>query len=232
MDKRAEEELLHRSLHDVLTELPNRRMLCQHMDRALGSSRRGIGATVMLLDVDHFKSINDTFGHAAGDELLKLVANRLRASVRDVDTVARLGGDEFAILLADTCQPDEASIIAKRILASMQELTVIDGKAIKAGLSIGIAIAPHDGATQDEILKAADRALYKAKQAGRNTFAFYCDPAVLRLVAESMRLRLRLGSEGRQHARRVRALKVSLRAEDVTGAGRSCRRGTEAFEQS
>lgn len=194
IDKRAEEELLHRTLHDVLTELPNRRMLCQRIDRALGSSRRGTGAAVMLLDVDHFKSINDTCGHAAGDELLKLVANRLRASVREMDTVARLGGDEFAVLLADTSQPDEASIVAKRILASMQEPTIIDGRAIKAGLSIGIAIAPHDGATQDDILKAADRALYKAKQAGRNTFAFYCDPAVLRLVAESMRLRLRLGA--------------------------------------
>ncbi len=194
VDKRAEEELVHRSLHDVLTELPNRRLLCQRMDRALGSARRGTGSAVMLLDVDHFKSINDTCGHAAGDELLKVVADRLRASVRDVDTVARLGGDEFAVLLAETSQPDEASIVAKRILASMQEPTVIEGKAIKAGLSIGIAIAPHDGATQDEILKAADRALYKAKQAGRNTFAFYCDPAVLRLVAESMRLRLRLGA--------------------------------------
>ncbi len=103
----------------------------------------------------------------AGDELLKLVASRLRASVREVDTVARLGGDEFAILLASTCQPDEASIIAKRILASMQEPTVIDGKTIKAGLSIGIAIAPHDGATQDEILKAADRsALRPSRRAG------------------------------------------------------------------
>jgi diguanylate cyclase (GGDEF)-like protein len=211
VDKRAEEELLHRTLHDVLTELPNRRMLCERMDLALGTARRGTGAAVMLLDVDHFKSINDTCGHGAGDELLKMVANRLRASVREIDTVARLGGDEFAILLADTSQPDEASIIAKRILASMQEPTIIDGKAIKAGLSIGIAIAPHDGATRDEILKSADRALYKAKLAGRNTFAFYCDPAVLRLVAESMRLRLRLGRP---------------QATGIAGASKEIRRST------
>jgi diguanylate cyclase (GGDEF)-like protein len=197
IDKRAEEELLHLTLHDALTELPNRRLLCERMERAFNFARRGTGAAVMLLDIDHFKSINDTCGHQAGDELLKLVAARLKAAVREIDTVARLGGDEFAILLANTAQPDEAAIVAKRILASMQEATLIEGKSIKAGLSIGIAVAPHDGATQDEILKAADRALYKAKLAGRNTYAFYCDPAVLRLVAEALRLSLKGGIKRR-----------------------------------
>jgi diguanylate cyclase (GGDEF)-like protein len=172
-EKQAEAELLHRTLHDVLTGLPNRRLLVDRVERALAAAKRGKNAAVMLLDIDYFKSINDKFGHAAGDELLRVVAERLRACVRETDTVARLGGDEFAVLLSDGEGTADTAIVAKRILEAMRRPTYLEGQPLRVGMSIGIAQPPTDGASTDEILKAADVALYKAKRNGRGNYAFF-----------------------------------------------------------
>ena len=174
-EKRAEVELLHRTLHDVLTGLPNRRLLVDRTEKALAAARRGHEAAVMLIDVDYFKSINDTLGHAAGDELLRIVAARLSSCVRETDTVARLGGDEFAILLTEGEGGVDAGVVASRILEAVRKPVTIEGKTVKTGVSIGIAKPPFDGLSTDDILKSADVALYKAKRNGRGNFAFF-DP--------------------------------------------------------
>lgn len=175
LEKQAEAALKHRTLHDVLTGLPNRRLLMDRLDSALTE----IGdrqAAVMLLDVDHFKSINDTFGHGAGDHVLVTVGQRLRSCVRDDDTVARLGGDEFAVLLATIDAERSAHMVAHRILDAMREPVAYDGKSLTIGLSVGFAIIPRDATTGGSALKAADSALYAAKRNGRNTFAAFDNP--------------------------------------------------------
>jgi diguanylate cyclase (GGDEF)-like protein len=172
-EKRAEGELLHRTLHDILTGLPNRLLLVERIEQALAATRRGKDAAVMLIDIDYFKSVNDNLGHAAGDELLRVVAARLSTCVRETDTVARLGGDEFALLLSGGEHTTDAAVVARRILEEIRKPIDIEGKAIRVGMSIGIARPPIDGSTTDEILKAADVALYKAKRNGRGKFAFF-----------------------------------------------------------
>lgn len=172
-EKRAEVELLHRTLHDILTGLPNRRLLVERIEQALAAAKRGKQTAVMLFDIDYFKSINDNMGHAAGDELLRIVAGRLCACVRETDTVARLGGDEFALLLMEGENKVDAADVARRILDALKKPIYIEGKLVRVGMSIGIAKPPIDGATTDEILKAADVALYKAKRNGRGNFAFF-----------------------------------------------------------
>ena len=172
-EKQAEAELLHRTLHDILTGLPNRRLLVDRIEHALAGVRRGRKTAVMLLDIDYFKSVNDSLGHAAGDELLKAVAVRLTDCVRETDTVARLGGDEFAILLSDGDNACEPATAARRILEAMKAPIMLEGKPIRVGMSIGVSEPPADGTTTDEILKSADVALYKAKRNGRGKFAFF-----------------------------------------------------------
>jgi len=172
-EKRIESELLHRTLHDVLTGLPNRRLLVERMEQALAAARRGRHVAVMLLDVDHFKSVNDSYGHAAGDELLKIIADRLRAAVRETDTVARLGGDEFAILLLDDEHDSDTATVANRILDATRQPIFIGDRQVRSGVSIGIARPPAHGKTTDDILKSADVALYKAKRNGRGGYEFY-----------------------------------------------------------
>jgi len=173
-EKQAEVELLHRTLHDVLTGVPNRRLLVPRIDAALEAQRGGDArCAVMLIDVDYFKSINDSLGHAAGDELLRVVAERLCGCVRNTDTVARLGGDEFAVLLTEGEQKLEPDAVARRILDAIKKPIYIEGKLVRVGMSIGIASPLKDGNTTDDILKAADVALYKAKRNGRGNFAFF-----------------------------------------------------------
>lgn len=173
-EKQAEDELLHRTLHDVLTGVPNRRLLVERIDAALADMHNGgPGCAAMLIDIDHFKSVNDSMGHAAGDELLKLVAKRLSGCVRNTDTVARLGGDEFSVLLIEGEQQIDPGAVARRILDAMKKPIYIEGKLVRVGMSIGIAAPREDGTTTDEILKAADVALYKAKRNGRGNYAFF-----------------------------------------------------------
>ncbi len=158
---------------DALTALPNRRMFgdyCKQMVAA--SERQDAGFALLLIDLDHFKQVNDTLGHDAGDALLVETARRLRDIARKADVVARLGGDEFAILLADTAVPSAVDIACRRIFDAFDAPVMRDGHEMRASPSIGIALFPGDGVTQDELYKSADLALYEAKRSGRHTWRF------------------------------------------------------------
>jgi diguanylate cyclase (GGDEF)-like protein len=173
--KRVEAEVAHMARHDGLTDLANRTLFMEKIDEALARLRRGGERfSVFMIDVDRFKAINDSLGHPVGDALLKAVAQRLRAAIRETDIVARFGGDEFAILqtlAAD--QKDGAVALATRILEAINEPYDLDGYKAAIGASIGIAHAPDDGGSADELLKNADLALYRVKAAGRNGFRFF-----------------------------------------------------------
>ncbi|HEY4922228.1 MAG TPA: EAL domain-containing protein [Xanthobacteraceae bacterium] len=172
--KRAEARVAFMAHHDALTALPNRVLLRLRMEEMLGRlPRDGRQVAALCIDLDNFKSVNDTLGHSLGDMLLQHVADRLRGAVQDQDTVARLGGDEFAILQADVAQPEEASALAARLLEVVSEPYHLDGHLVALGASIGIALAPHDGADPDRLLKNADMALYRAKADGKNAFRFF-----------------------------------------------------------
>jgi diguanylate cyclase (GGDEF)-like protein len=161
--------------HDPLTGLPNRALFNDRVQQALKLLDRSIGFAVLCLDLDRFKFVNDTLGHPVGDVLLQRVAERLRACVRDGDTVARLGGDEFAIILLNLNEPSELDVLASRIIETVKSSYEIDGHLIHIGTSIGMALAPADGAISDELLKKADTALYEAKSNGGGSSCFYED---------------------------------------------------------
>ncbi len=172
--KRAEARIAFMAHHDALTELPNRVLLRERMEQMLSRLRRnGCGLAVHCIDIDNFKTVNDSLGHPVGDLLLQAVAERLRDTVRQEDVVARLGGDEFAILQADITNTAEVASLAGRILAMLAEPFDLDGNVITAGASIGVAIAPGDGVEADQLLKNADMALYRAKGDGKNTVRFF-----------------------------------------------------------
>lgn len=173
--RRSEARIAHMARHDSLTDLANRVLFKESMDKALGRLRRtGEGFCILVLDLDLFKTVNDSLGHPVGDALLRAVSQQLRGLVRETDTVARLGGDEFAIL--QTCTEREmpsAIALAGRILAALGETYEIDGHQITIGASIGIAIAPDHGNDAGQLLKNADLALYRAKSDGRNCYRFF-----------------------------------------------------------
>jgi diguanylate cyclase (GGDEF)-like protein/PAS domain S-box-containing protein len=170
---RAEERIAHMAHHDALTDLPNRALLRERLQAALAYVRHGDSLAVHYLDLDHFKSINDTLGHTVGDELLRTVAERLRGCVRDTDTVARLGGDEFAIVQIGLRDIKDAADLAQRILELFKDPIEPGGHHVVTDVSIGIAVAPHDGVDADQLLKNADLALYGAKADGRGTYRFF-----------------------------------------------------------
>jgi diguanylate cyclase (GGDEF)-like protein/PAS domain S-box-containing protein len=170
---RAEERIAHLAHHDTLTDLPNRALLRERLEAALAYVRHGDSLAVHYLDLDHFKSINDTLGHTVGDELLKAVAERLCGCVRDTDTVARLGGDEFAIVQTGLRDIKDAADLAQRILDLFKDPIEPGGHHVVTDVSIGIAVAPHDGVNADQLLKNADLALYGAKADGRGTYRFF-----------------------------------------------------------
>ena len=163
--------------HDALTDLANRVLLNERLEQALGRFQREQMVAVHHLDLDQFKAVNDTFGHPAGDKLLKIVAERLRGLVRETDTIARMGGDEFVIVQAPIADPAEATTLAQQIIAWISEPYDIDGQQAIVGTSIGIAVSPGDGMTPDKLLRNADLALYRAKGDGRGTFRFF-EPAM------------------------------------------------------
>ncbi len=171
--RRAEERIAHMARHDALTDLPNRVLLRERLDHELKRVKRGENLAVLCLDLDHFKSVNDTLGHPIGDELLKLVADRLRGCTREPDTIARLGGDEFAIIMTQMHQPGDASALSRRIRDSIIKPYQVDGHQIITDISIGISIAPIDGVEPDQLLKNADMALYGAKGDGRGMYRFF-----------------------------------------------------------
>ncbi len=170
----AEERIRHLALHNSLTGLPNRLLLQDRLEQALARARRTKnGVAVMLVDLDNFKTINDTLGHLTGDELIRIVAGRLRALVRESDTVARLGGDEFAVVQTDLHQVGGAAVLAGKIAAAAREPFDLGGRRVFVGASLGIALFPQDGDALEPLLKHADIALYRAKAEGRNRFAFF-----------------------------------------------------------
>ncbi|MFL6700156.1 MAG: diguanylate cyclase [Vitreoscilla sp.] len=158
---------------DALTALPNRRMFGDWCRQMIASSERQDGGfTLLLIDLDHFKQVNDTLGHDAGDAMLVETARRLRNIARKADVVARLGGDEFAILLADTALPSAVDIACRRIQDAFERPILHEGHEMRTSPSIGVALFPIDGLTQDELYKSADLALYEAKRSGRHTWRF------------------------------------------------------------
>jgi len=171
--RRAESQIAHMATHDALTDLPNRLMLRESLEQALTRVKRGELVALFYVDLDHFKAVNDTLGHLVGDELLKQVAERLRGCVREIDTIARLGGDEFAIIQTALVRPNDAALLAQRVQAAVKAPYVIDGNHVVIDTSMGIALAPDDGASVEELLKNADLAAYAAKADGRGTFRFF-----------------------------------------------------------
>jgi diguanylate cyclase (GGDEF)-like protein len=172
--RRIEARIAHMAHHDVLTELPNRLLLRERLERAVEGPRREKGLAVLCLDLDRFKIINDTLGHATGDALLKAVGERLRNCVREGDTVARLGGDEFSIVqIAAAEQPLAATALATRIIAAIAAPFDLGNHQVTVGTSIGVAIYPADGDSPDQLLKNADLALYRAKNEGRGVHRFF-----------------------------------------------------------
>jgi diguanylate cyclase (GGDEF)-like protein len=184
----AEDQIRHLALHDSLTGLPNRLQFHQHLDRAVARAKRhGQLMAVFGLDLDRFKDVNDTMGHATGDALLEEVAARLKESVRESDLVGRLGGDEFAIVAEDINAPEDAMRLARRVCTALGEAYHVNGHELTTSASIGIALGPVDGEPSDALLKNADLALYRAKEDGRNTFRFF-EPAMDAALQKRRRL--------------------------------------------
>jgi diguanylate cyclase (GGDEF)-like protein len=170
---RAEAQIRHMARHDNLTGLPNRLAFQDEMQQGLRRVRRGDMMAVMCLDLDHFKNVNDTLGHLVGDKLLCAAATRLKNVIRETDTIARLGGDEFAVLQVDLDKPDNAGVFAQRIIDAVNQPYELDGHQVVVSTSIGIAIAPADGNSAEQLLRNADMALYRAKWDGRSTFRYF-----------------------------------------------------------
>jgi diguanylate cyclase (GGDEF)-like protein/PAS domain S-box-containing protein len=185
--RKAEARIVHMAHHDALTNLPNRVLFRERLEEALVRARRnGEALAVLCLDLDHFKSVNDTLGHPVGDKLLQAVAGRLQGSLGEADFAARLGGDEFAVIGSSIAGPTAASDIAVRLIETLSKPYEIDGQQIVIGTSIGVAVAPENGLEPDILLKNADMALYRAKADGRNTFRFFEHEMDARLQARRL----------------------------------------------
>ena len=172
--KRTEERIQHVAEHDSLTGLPNRLLFNDRLSQALSIAKRDAGQCALLyLDLDKFKPINDTLGHAAGDQLLRMVAGRIREQVRESDTVARVGGDEFTVILHDISSPQNAATVAQKIIAALAAPFQLGSGSRESvvGSSIGIAVYPKDGQDHETLIKKADAAMYLAKARG-NSFCF------------------------------------------------------------
>lgn len=186
--KDAERRISHLASHDALTNLPNRTLLQDRIQQTLAhNSRHNQQAAVIFIDLDRFKVINDTLGHDVGDGLLLEAAARLVAGVRSDDTVARQGGDEFIILLSEISHPEDAGVIAQKLLDSLLQPFTIKGKELHISASIGIAIFPDDGSDMESLLKNSDIAMYHAKESGRNNYQFF-SPEMNEQAAEKLTL--------------------------------------------
>ena len=175
--RRNQQLVAHMAQHDPLTDLPNRILFHDRLKTALAQVKRGGMMAVHDLDLDNFKPVNDNLGHQAGDELLVGIASRMRQSVREHDTIARLGGDEFAVVQTAIRKPQDAATLASRLLNALAKPMKIAGREVQVSLSIGIAIAPDDGLTSDDLLIKADSALYHSKSRGKGCFKFFREAA-------------------------------------------------------
>ena len=168
------EDMEHRARHDALTGAPNREMFFDLLQFSIVNARRnGLQLAVLFIDIDHFKHINDTSGHAAGDAVLIAVVRRLKATIRESDTVARLGGDEFIVMIQPVDDPQQLAVIAQKLTDALQEPIEFEGQSLHISASIGVSIFPKDGESAEELLHNADAAMYHSKRDGRNTFRFY-----------------------------------------------------------
>ncbi|TAJ77229.1 MAG: EAL domain-containing protein [Gallionellaceae bacterium] len=172
--KKEEERIQYLANYDVLTGLPNRYLLNDRLEQSLTlAQRHHTKMAVMFIDLDHFKNINDSLGHDIGDELLKMVSQRLKACLRRSDTIARQGGDEFVALLGDLNSEDEATFVAEKMIDSLLEQFTVNEYKLSVTPSIGVSVYPDDGETSVQLLRNADLAMYRAKDAGRNRFEYY-----------------------------------------------------------
>jgi diguanylate cyclase (GGDEF)-like protein/PAS domain S-box-containing protein len=172
--KQVEERLNFLANYDTLTSLPNRVLFSDRLEQALATARVGSKSVALLfLDLDRFNLINETFGHSAGDLVLKEIATRLKANVRKGDSVSRMGGDEFSVVMPELDRPDEAAVIAANIMHALGEPLQFDNRELFISASIGISVFPDDGDDAEALVKNADSAMYRAMEEGRNTFCFY-----------------------------------------------------------
>ncbi len=172
--KENEDRIRRLAHHDSLTGLPNRNLLNDRMNHALARVKRHGGRmAVLYVDLDKFKPINDTLGHEAGDHVLREVARRLAGCVRSSDTIARVGGDEFVVVVEEIARSNEAALVARKIIEALSRPIAYEGHDCLIGASIGVAVFPDDGASMEEVCKAADVAMYRVKHAGRNGFCFF-----------------------------------------------------------
>jgi diguanylate cyclase (GGDEF)-like protein len=171
--RRSQDRISYMAHHDALTDLPNRAMFYEQMEQLLGARPHGAAFAVFSLDLDHFKSVNDTLGHPIGDKLLQAAAGRMRRCVRETDIVARLGGDEFAVLQVAFDQISDVTALATRLIDMVGAPYQLDGRQVVVGTSIGIVIAPGDGTAPDQLMKNADLALYRCKADGGSVYRFF-----------------------------------------------------------
>ncbi|HEX7166771.1 MAG TPA: EAL domain-containing protein [Acidimicrobiales bacterium] len=191
------ERMRHQALHDALTGLPNRPLIEDRVHQAIRAARRTNGGlTLMFVDLDRFKNVNDTLGHTAGDALIRQAAARLSAAVRSEDTLARMGGDEFVLLLPGTSDRDAAEGVAEKLIGSLREPFHIDGRQLYISCSVGIASWPDHGEDYEHLLLHADAAMYEAKARGRNTFAFHSGATWRRRELLDLENRLHTALEG------------------------------------
>jgi diguanylate cyclase (GGDEF)-like protein len=175
--ERAEREaqVRHQAYHDALTGLPNRAYFAERLAEVIAlAGRHGHACALMFIDLDRFKIVNDSLGHQAGDELLRIAAERIRGCLRDSDLLFRMGGDEFTVILPRIAAPEDAAFVARRVVAAVSEPVRLHEHEINVGATVGIAVHPTDGQTADVLVKNADAAMYSAKEAGRGRHAFYC----------------------------------------------------------
>ena len=198
--KQAQEREAFIALHDSLTQLPNRHFLMKQLSQVLSLARRRHGrVAVLFMNLDHFKTVNDSLGHHAGDQLLRNVAERLRNGVSDADVVARLGGDEFVVVLTDIQTPDDAAMVADKLLDSMQGVFTVDHLPLTISPSIGISLFPDHGASADVLLRCADAAMQHAKESGRGNRQFYAasmDASALNVLHQERLLRDAIAHNG------------------------------------
>jgi len=211
-------QMTHSAQHDVLTSLPNRLLLNDRITQSIAVARRQKKhLAVIFLDLDRFKYINDSLGHAIGDELLQSISKRLLANVRGSDTVSRQGGDEFVILLAEIARPQDAAISAQKLLHSLSAPHLLGGQELHIDGSIGISVYPADGNDAEMLIKSADTAMYHAKECGRNNFQFFTADMNLKSVQrQSLEASLRFALEREEFLLDYQP-KVNLETGEITG---------------
>jgi diguanylate cyclase (GGDEF)-like protein/PAS domain S-box-containing protein len=198
--KRREDQNWNKANYDSLTGLPNRQLFIDRIEQEIKHAERaGTRTALFFIDLDHFKAANDQFGHETGDILLRLVADRLRACIRESDTVARLGGDEFTVVMQDLADPQEVELVAGKILTELANPFQILNNTVRISASIGLTVAPQDARKSADLIRNADKAMYTAKTAGGNQFIFFAQSP-----GESIGAQLQKQDERRRYQRRCR----------------------------